>query len=80
MKKVPTNDKFVVAGRNVRVYLLRSHAINMANSMTSSFDRQFSAVQAKGYGWLIKDVVLKEVYDVEGKLPSDVVEALQIRN
>lgn len=80
MKEVAISAKFVVADQNVRFYLQRSRAIGLANSMTSSFNRQFNAVHAKGYGWLIKDVVLKEVYDADGKLPSAVVEALQIRN
>jgi hypothetical protein len=56
----------------VRFYMERKDAINVANRLTVTFDRQFRARRAKDYGWLVHDAVDNVLYDIDGKLPPSV--------
>lgn len=79
-------NKMTVANTTVRFFFKRSQAISEANLRTKATQQQHSAIIAypershendpNTYGWLIENVVSKEYFDIDGRVPDVVIEAL----
>lgn len=73
---VPTSmsivtNKVVLGGVNVRLFVERKDAINMANRLTGLYQEQHEPIRLEG-GWLVRKAVQPSIqYDADGKLPAE---------